>query len=536
CFERHATSKIKDANDIFNITTKGFRGEAMASIAAIAHVELITRREIDDLGNKVVIIGSKVTKQEPIQSEKGTKISVKNLFFNVPARRKFLKSDAVEFKHIVDEFQRLALAHPSIEFNLYHNGKELYRLLKSTLKQRIVNVFGKGMQNKLLQVEEITDLVTISGYIGKIDATRKSRTNQFIFINNRYVKNNYLAHAVKMAYDEYIPEDQNPLYFLYLTTDPSNIDVNIHPTKQEVKFEDDRLVYNYIRVVLKKILGKFHHTPTLDFNDSDEFTNLLKNKNRNSDTNNYVKTGNANWDNKKNNQDDWEKAFQILHNDNPTQNTSKHDIEDDKVEIPSKFNRLANNREYDSINEDNLVQIQNSYIARDVKDGLMLIDQFNAHSRILYEQYLDYFSKKSFEVKQLLFPVSLNLNKDDLILMEEYMDRLESIGFIIENKNDDKYEISGIPAILDQKDKIDEIILSILEKESSGRDVSPKFIEKIAYIFARKKAKNKGKKLSKEEMDFLVKNLFLCKNPYKSPSGRKTFTIIKTDEILNRFN
>ncbi len=453
CFERHATSKIKDANDIFNITTKGFRGEAMASIAAIAHVELITRKENEDLGNKVVIIGSKVNKQEPIQSDKGTKISVKNLFFNVPARRKFLKSDAVEFKHIVDEFQRLVLAHSNIEFTLFHNGKELYRIPKSNLKQRIINVFGKGIQNKLLLVEEITDLVTISGYIGKIDATRKSRSNQFIFINNRFVKNNYLAHAVKTAYEEYIAVDQNPVFFLYLQTDPSNIDVNIHPTKQEIKFEDDRLVYNYIRVVVRKTLGKFHHTPSFDFDDSSEISSFLNKKNPGNDKVISSGTGNQNWKKERNNVDDWEKAFEILHNGSSGQSENKVAKPEEKMEIPSKFNQLEINEEYEKSNEEKLIQIQNSYIARNVKDGIMLIDQYSAHSRILYEQYMEYFSKKSYEIKQLLFPINLNLNKDELLLLQEYLENLKSIGFMIE-QSDDKYVIIGIPAILDQKDKI----------------------------------------------------------------------------------
>ncbi len=264
CFERHATSKISSANDIFKIKTKGFRGEALASVAAIAHVELITKKEENDTGTKILINGSKFEKQEPIQSNTGTKISVKNLFFNVPARRKFLKSDAVELKHINDEFIRLALAHKDIAFSYYHNGKLLYQLAPSNLKQRIVSLFGRAYDSKLLAVDEQMEIVKIKGYIGKIEAARKTRGNQYIFVNNRFIKSHYLNHAINTSYSEYIGEGSHPIFFLFLEIDPDKIDVNIHPTKEEIKFEDERLIYNFVRVTVKHVLGKFTHSPVLD--------------------------------------------------------------------------------------------------------------------------------------------------------------------------------------------------------------------------------------------------------------------------------
>ena len=532
CFERHATSKIKDANDIFKITTKGFRGEALASIAAIAHVELVSRQRENEVGTKVVIIGSRFSKQEVIQSDYGTKISVKNLFFNVPARRKFLKSDNVEFKHISDEFFRLALAHTDISFTLFHNGKELYRLQNSSLKQRIVNIFGRGFENKLLPIEENMELLSISGYVGKIDATRKTRSNQFIFVNTRFIKSNYLAHAVKTAYEEFIPDDQNPVYFLYLTTDPSNIDVNIHPTKQEIKFEDEKLIYNYIRVALKRILGKFHYTPSLDF-DSDKNFDLISGSNiKNTGYDPKSQSTFISSKIKKSSSDEWEKAFEILHD-----NDKKISGPDRNIEIPSKLNKESLDfEERESFTDLRLFQINKSYILKEVETGFLIIDQYYAHQRVLYEKYRELFATNKPNIQQLLFPVTLSIDENDKVLLEKILQELKNYGFIITKNDKNEYLLEGVPAIVTNNNKTQDIINSILQEPADENDVLSGLNKKISGILARSNAKNKGQKLSVEEMNYLVESLFSCQNPYKSPNGKKTFIIIETNEIINRFN
>ncbi len=535
CFERHATSKIKDANDIFKITTKGFRGEALASIAAIAHVELISRQKNDLVGTKVVILGSKFSKQESVQSEYGTKISVKNLFFNVPARRKFLKSDNVEFKHIIDEFFRLALAHTGISFTLYHNGKELYRLQKSNLKQRIVNIFGRGYENKLLPVEENMELLNVSGYIGKIDATRKSRNNQYIFVNNRFIRSNYLAHAVKSAYDEYIADDQNPVYFLYLNTDPANIDVNIHPTKQEIKFEDEKLIYNYIKVVIKRILGKFHYTPSLDFDTGKDNHFISGSNKKNTDVNFRPGTNFVSSNMKKSSPDEWEKAFEIL-NEKDKVDVGRG-INVNVEEIPSKINKDSLDfNDNDNIPGSELFQINRSYIIKEVETGFLLIDQYYAHQRVLYEKYLKMFSSGNPNIQQLLFPVKLEAGENDKIIFEKILPELKKYGFNISKNNENEYYIEGIPDIMGNSNNVQEILNDILSGNETEKDIKSGLNKKIARILAGSTAKNKGKKLSGEEMNYLVDKLFSCENPYKSPTGKKTFIILETKEIINRFN
>ncbi len=314
CFERHATSKIKSANDIFKIKTKGFRGEALASIAAVAHVELVTRQDDRDIGTRIILIGSKFKSQTAVQSEVGTKISVKNLFFNVPARRKFLKSDSVELKHINDEFIRLALAHTDIAFSFYHNGKELYRLQKSNLKSRIAGLFGRGFESKILPVREEMEILNIFGFIGKLEACRKSRTNQYIFVNNRFIKSSYLNHAIFSTYEEYIEKGVFPVYFLFLEIDPDKIDINIHPTKQEIKFEDERLIYSYLKVAIKHVIGQFTFKPSLDFNDND-FDAIVGSSNRGRGNINTSSTYRNPKIEPNRSRDDWEKAFEVVGKD-----------------------------------------------------------------------------------------------------------------------------------------------------------------------------------------------------------------------------
>ena len=528
CFERHATSKIKNANDIFSINTKGFRGEALASIAAIAHVELITKQDSDEVGTKVFIMGSKVTKQEMVQSETGTKISVKNLFFNVPARRKFLKSDVVELKHITDEFLRIALAHTDIAFSFYNNGKEIYRLPKSNLKQRIVSLFGRGFDTKLLHIKEQTEFLDIEGYVGKIEAARKSRSHQYIFVNNRFIKSNYLSHAIKTAYADYLSEDLNPVYFLYLKTDPANIDVNIHPTKQEIKFEDEKLIYNYIRVAVKRVIAKFGQAPTLGFEvEGDPEMNNFLNKSRLENTNNKI-SGNFQTEKRKKDTE-WERAFDIL---------KDKDIEGSGFSqsgIPSKLNKIEKSFSIEENKNYEVLQLNKSFIVKPVESGLMIIDQYYAHERVLYEKYLNSFEMKSVRIKQLLFPIEINIRKDRMEIIKSLLDELKTYGFMIELKGEQKLIVKGVPVELGDNTAVDKILESIIDDVIENKDIEFVFKENLAKILARSNAKKHGFIMSKEEMEYLIDRLFECENPYKSPNGKKTYIVIETNDIQKRF-
>lgn len=534
CFERHATSKIQNANDIFKIKTKGFRGEALASIAAIAHVELTTRQIENEIGTKIVLIGSKFKKQELSQSEPGTKISVKNLFFNVPARRKFLKSDAVELKHITDEFIRLALAHIDISFSFYHNGKELFRLPKSNLKQRISEIFGRGYDSKLLPINQEMEILKINGFIGKINTARKSRTNQFIFVNNRFIRSNYLNHAITSCYREYISEDQFPLFFLFLEINPDKIDVNIHPTKQEIKFEDERLIYNYVKVAIKHVLGKFTYSPSLDFDNKSTFDTLIQ-KNRIENKEKYNSgSGFSNTITPNKNQDEWEKAFEILRDDNKTTN----DKPIENLEIPSRLNTAINDTLDDNtISKGQIFQLHNSYIIKQIKSGFIMLDQKYAHQRVLYEEYLSNFnSQNKISLEQLMFPHVLNIDKSNEGLLKSLIKDLKNFGFNLEEDKNGDILVKAVPANMVNKKGINQFIERILDDYLKNIEIQFSFHDHFARSLSKVNARNRGEQLSIDEMNYLLDSLFNCENPYVSPNGYKTYIIIEMDEIFKRFN
>ncbi len=533
CFERHATSKIKSANDIFKIKTKGFRGEALASIAAIAHVELVTRQEDKDIGTRIVLIGSKFKSQTAIQSEVGTKISVKNLFFNVPARRKFLKSDSVELKHINDEFIRLALAHTDIAFSFYHNGKELYRMPKSNLKARITGLFGRGFESKILRISEEMEILKVSGFIGKLEACRKSRTNQFLFVNNRFIKSSYLNHAIFSTYEEYIEKGVFPVYFLFLEIDPDKIDINIHPTKQEIKFEDERLIYSYLKVAIKHVIGQFTYKPTLDFNDND-FDNFVGSPNRikeDIESSTSYKNPRITPDR---NREDWEKAFEIVgKNDDEVERSTSFQ------ELPSRLNSseglLMDNQ--NTISEGNVFQLHNSYILKEVKSGFLLIDQKNAHERILYEEYMrNYNFGKNVGMEQLLFPQVLDIDKNKVKFLDSVLDELSKFGFILEIDESKNICIKAIPSNIINKKSVYLALRDIIENSNESLEIESLFKEDFAKKLAKLNARKRDESLTIEEMIYLVENLFNCENPYNTPSGKKCFIKIEMDDIIKRFN
>jgi DNA mismatch repair protein MutL len=425
-FERHATSKIKESNDLFAIRTLGFRGEALASIAAVAQVELRTRRESDDLGVLIRMEASQLKAQEGVASLPGTNIAVKNLFFNVPARRNFLRSNPVEMRHILDEFQRVALANPQINFSLYHNDQEVYNLQAGKLSHRIVGIYGKSYREQLAPCQEETPFVSVTGYIGKPEFAKKTRGEQFFFVNNRYIRHNYLHHAVMTAFEGLLPDESYPFYVLFIEIDPVHIDINVHPTKTEIKFDDERSVYAIILATVKKALGTHNIAPSLDFGFNVNFPGLdsvpapLSPDHFKNAATSYTKTPLE-----KSNLNNWKALYQEFQNNFP-----KQDIPDEKdneafssLTFESKANDLpaakASATPAPTEKEVATFQLHNRYIVAQVKSGMMLVDQHAAHERILYDRFMMNLQESTAVVQQLLFPVSVDLNPSDfLILME----------------------------------------------------------------------------------------------------------------------
>lgn len=538
-FERHATSKIRTANDLFSIRTMGFRGEALASIAAIAHVELITRLSEDEVGQRLIIEGSHMTKQECVQAPVGTSMSVKNLFFNVPARRKFLKSDPVELRHILDEFHRVALAYPDITFSMHHNGNETYRLSGGNLKQRIIGILGKHYADKLIPIGEESEVATFSGFVTKPDAAKKSQGDQYIFVNQRFIKSHYLNHAIRNAYEDLINKDVYPAYFIFLEIDPSHIDINVHPTKTEIKFDDERLLYNYLRVTIKHGLGQYAISPMLDFA-TDQ--NLLKRFSDNTQgdsnqgSNPYFSTGGLGRSEKQN-LDGWEEIYKGLNSTNiPATDIPEFQKESQAVE--NEFYTLSSSEESLIQGSENRVafQLNRSYIIYPVKSGMMLIDQQAAHERILYEEYLEILTLGKSSVQKELFPRSIDLDRAESEVFDVILPSVNKLGFEIEHFGHTTYIIHGTPAGLDEKTNINDLIHQFIEQYLIHKEVELGLEDNLARSMAVSASIKKGRVLDKEEMNQLADRLFACQLPYSSPSGKKCFIIIEHDYILKRFS
>lgn len=551
-FERHATSKIRTTNDLFAIRTMGFRGEALASIAAIAHVELKTRRQIDELGTKIVMEGSKVLSQEPCQSPSGTSIQIKNLFYNIPARRKFLKSNAVEMRHIVEEFQRIALANPDIFFSMHHNNSEVFHLPKGNIRQRIVNVFGKYSNKKLVPIEEHTDVIGLKGFIGKPEYSKKTRGEQYFFVNNRFIKSPYLHHAIMAAYDDLIQSDTYPLYVVFLEIEPEKIDINVHPTKQEIKFDDEKLIYNYLKVTIKHALGQYSITPSLDFEREGGMTPYSTEANSPMNRLNIDKPKSTNFGKidlgdkdekkrKKNNLQNWQQLYQGLQKMQSESVDESNDTEksDNTVTITSKWgenNPIDDKTKSFSQEVRAAYQVHNTYIINQIKSGFLVIDQQSAHERILYEQYLESLHKKQTLTQKELFPIEVSINKDDIDIFKEMKPQIEKMGFEIIVKNDSQIEVHGIPADISNEFDIKESIESLLEQYKMNVDLDLNINETIAMSLAKSTCIKHGKKMSELEMKTLIDQLFACEMPYKSPSGRNCFITIELDELHQRFS
>ena len=535
-FERHATSKIRKAEDLFHITSMGFRGEALASIAAVAQVECKTKRDEDELGTEIKIEGTKVVNQQYCQTATGTIISVKNLFFNIPARRNFLKSDQLELKHIIDEFERVALANPQVEFNLTHNNNIVFQLPAGNMRKRISAIFGSKFNERLVPVDENTDIVKLTGFVVKPEHARKTRGEQFIFVNNRFIRNNYLHHAISDAFEGLLTPDMHPGYFLFMEIDPSRIDVNIHPTKTEIKFDDEKSIYAIIRSSVKHALGQFNVVPTIDFERENaisveplkkgesirlpgitvnpEFNPFAEGRER-------IGTGTAKqWQQQptRGNQN-WESLF-----------VPDEAVEQTQMELETVWN------ETDAAVAERIMQLMLTYLAKPTKDGLLLIHQQRAHHRVLYERFLQSQANNSSASQQLLFPQQLNLPGGDIELLSAYFDDLRQIGFDIEPFGQQNLVIQGIPLALQESESIQalEEIIEAVKNNSSEFKLNKS--HQIALVLARHGAIKVGKALSLEEMLHLAGQLFACQVPQYDPIGKPTMVTLTKEDIAKRFN
>lgn len=536
CFERHATSKIKKSEDLFNIRSFGFRGEALASIAAVAYVELKTRQRDEDLGTHIIIEGSKVKKQEPCQASAGTSFNVRNIFFNVPARRKFLKSDPVELRHILDEFIHVALPNPEVHFTVHHNENELYHFPASNLRQRIVNYFGKNTNEKIVPVNEETDFVKISGFIGKPDFIKKSRGDQYLFVNKRFIKSNYINHAIKIAYENLIPSDQYPFFVLLLDIDPSLIDVNIHPTKQEVKFENERIIYNYIRVAIKHALGKYSIIPAIDFEsvNTDPFDQLASLERQTYDGHKGAASSKTSGSqpppfSSRAEKDKWADFYRDINE------SAKNETNVPKaITLSSDWGESATESVHPEENKRNSFQVHDSFIIGPIKSGLIVIEQQAAHERILYEQYLRQLVNHKVVSQKSLFPETVQIDPKNAKILDTLLDELRYIGFGIEKIGMCSYLISSVPSE-GFSGAATEFIDNFINTYTSNTEIQISIKENIARSLAVHSSIKKGKKLSDSEIVTLIDQLFACEMPYKSPSGHKCFITFGFNELLNRF-
>ncbi len=545
-FERHATSKIKSAEDLFQLHTKGFRGEALASIAAVAHVELKTKTEIDEVGSILKIEGSEVVEQEMTVTPKGTSVAVKNLFFNIPARRNFLKSNPVETRHIIDEFHRVALAHPNVGFSMFNNGAEVFQLPSSNLRQRIVSIFGTKTNEKLVPVSEETPIVKIEGFVIKPQFAKKSRGDQFFFVNDRFIKSGYLHHSVLASFEGLLKESMQPGYFLFLKVDPKSIDINIHPTKTEVKFEDEHTLYAMLRAAVKHSLGQFNVAPVLDFDRDKNLDTPYEYKNKpigipqvevDKDFNPFKENTGASQKNisfpfKREKTTSWEGLYAGLEDKNKiiSKEFKLEDIEFESEEVTGFLFTESN-----TYTSQNTFQLHNKYVLITVKSGFLVIHQQRAHERVLYEELLRNITVQEAISQQLLFPLKFTFSKNDLNILSGFKEQLEFTGFDFEDFEGDTICIKGIPAgvkdsetkkILDQL--LDDLNENVPDTGYSQNDV-------LAKSMAKSLAVKTGETLGKEQQEHLVNSLFACKEPSFSPTNRPVFITIPIGDIDKKF-
>ena len=525
CFDRHTTSKISHAKDLFNIRTKGFRGEALASISAISHVKLISKQPGIELANEIEVHGSDIKSNKSCVSEVGTKISVKNLFFNIPARRNFLKSDNVELRHVVNEFIRVSLSHPEIKFIFYNNDVEMYNLPISNFKKRIINVYGSKTSEKLVPVSEKTEILNIEGFIFKPKFSKKTRGEQFFFVNNRFIKSPYLNHAINSAFEGLIDPKYNPSYFLNLDVDPSSIDINIHPTKTEIKFEDEHSIYAIIRASVKHSLGQYSISPVLDFNRDKsldipyDFEKKSKSASVGIDINtNYNPFEKSESTEKHANIDSFEKKMDSLEFSSESNELKEFNFDDFKSDI--------------SIN--NPIQLNKKFIVNKTKSGLIIINQQRAHQRILYEEFLKSLTLSKVNPQKLLHPIVINFSKVDMEIIKSNKNILNQFGLDFDLESE-KINIRAIPSFVNAdnlKELFNNLIFNIQneipENSFSESDLICKIMSKSISI-------NNGKSLDVKEQQYIINSLFACKETMICPFNKKTFVKINYSEIENMF-
>ena len=528
CFERHSTSKITNAADLFNLSTKGFRGEALASIAAISHTELITKDEASDIGTFIRIEGNNIIQNKSIVSNIGSSISVKNLFYNVPARRNFLKSDNVEVRHIINEFHRVALAHPEIHFEFDNNDSQLFSLPTSNIRQRIVNIFGSKSNEKLVPVEEDTEVLKLSGFIFKPEFSKKSRGEQFFFVNNRYIKSPYLNHAVNSAFEGLINSGYNASYFLFLEVEPKRIDINIHPTKTEIKFDDDHTIYAILRSAIKHSLGQFNISPILDFD---------RDKNLDIPYKYASMTPNGNID------VDVNPSYNPFENNKNEFNPRANDLNSPKNE-ELVYSSLSENLDSkfditDSLKDDSkptVFQLSNKYLVNKIKSGLVIINQNRAHQRILYENFLKYITVQGNESQKLLYPVDIHMSIKEIAIIDNFKTQLNNSGFLFKIINNETLSFSSLPASIEESN-LELIIRQLLDNISNEiPDDNFSQTDMISKSLAKSMSIKNGQKLNSNEMEYIVNGLFACKEPNISPFNKRTYITLTSEDLDNKFN
>lgn len=529
--ERHATSKIRKAEDLFSLRTMGFRGEAIASIAAVSQFELKTRMEEQELGTAIEVAGSEVISQEPVSCSKGTSITVRNLFYNIPARRNFLKSNGVEMRHLVDEFQRIALANPHVNFEFYQNDLETYNLPAGKLSQRIIGLFGQSYKEQLATCNEETEQIRIKGYIGKPEFAKKTRGEQFFFVNNRFIKSSYLHHAVLNAYEGLLQPDAHPFYVLNIEIDPSHVDVNVHPTKTEIKFEDERTVYGVVRAAIRQALGTHNFGPSIDFDQNVNFGRLrpMNIERTSAKDKEYTQFRNIEKDpNLKN----WESLYQ------EEIKQSKLNFDPNEPNTVTLESALNTNKE--DISEQTVsgatFQVHNQYIFSQVKSGVLVVDQEAAHERILFERYNTFLNSGSGQTQQLLFPITIDLNPGDHALVMEMKAEMEALGFAIEEFGRSGIVVNGAPISLasGQEKAVFEGLLEQFKINKSQLTISTK--ENLSRSMAKRSCMKAGQVLQQEEMNAMIDELFACETPNFAPDGRSTYFVLDLNRIKDFFN
>ncbi|MCC6815975.1 MAG: DNA mismatch repair endonuclease MutL [Saprospiraceae bacterium] len=529
-FERHATSKIKSSEDLFQIQTLGFRGEALASIAAVSRVELKTKQSQDELGTKILIQDSKILKQEVCSCLNGTQIMVSDLFYTVPARKKFLKSDASELRYIQEEFISQALSHPETKMSFTQNDSEIYSCRAEGLKQRIQSIFGKKYPENLIEIDQQTEVVNISGFIGNMDLLRKSRGDQFLYINRRLIKSNYLNHAINSAFEEVLSQQGYPFYVIFLHIDPNNIDINVHPAKHEIKLNDERLIYNFLKATVKQTLGRKVLAPQLDFENAQPGMDRI-----------FGLTGTV--PNPRPTGFDSSKNFTSSGSKEHWKNLAFPSSSRDQVNSREE-NLFTNNENVDPeikelfhVDSDlQLVQLYSKFILYSSKEGIYIIDQQNAHERILYEFYLNTLNERKTESKNLMFPITIHLNRNEAQILKSIINQLGTMGLVVEEFGNDSFVVQSVPAFLKDGEDINLLIQNTIEQYKLNQELKLGIEENAARALARSSRMKSSVYLNKEEMQLLINRLFKCRYPEVSPVGKRCYKIFSQEELKKFFS